>query len=380
MTFRISRYQTFMLIAALIILYACGSEQQPSAGADQPQEYPVISVQPESTVLHADYPASLQGVQNIEIRPKVDGFIEKIYVDEGASVKKGQLLFKIHAPQYEQETRTAAAAIKSAEAEVGAARMQVEKVMPLVKEEIVSNYELQAAKYALETKEAVLAQSRASLINARTNLGYTTIVSPVNGVVGSIPFKTGSLVSSSSAQPLTTVSEISNVYAYFSFNEKQFLEFTAAYKGRTLEEKLEQLPPVSLILPNGMEYTERGKVTAINGLINPETGAVSFRATFPNAAGLIRSGGSATVRIHRKIDSALLVPQKATYEMQGKRFVYKVDAGGIAKSTEIAVLEGASGEFFVVQSGLAEGDRIISSGVGSLKDGTKIKPSTSTKQ
>lgn len=362
------------IIIAALLLTACGPTRQSPAGADQPQEYAVLSIQPQSTTIYTDYPASLQGVQNIEIRPKVDGFVEHIYVDEGAAVKKGQLLFRINAPQYEQETRTAAAAIRSAEAEVGTARMQVEKVQPLVQEEIVSSYELEAAKYALQTKEAILAQAKASLANARTNLGYTTIVSPVTGVVGSIPYKTGSLVSSSSPQPLTTVSDISKIYAYFSFNEKQFLDFTTAYPGKTIDEKLQQLPDVSLILPNGTVYTEKGRITTINGLINPETGAVNFRATFPNALGLIRSGGSATVRLERQLNNAILVPQKATYEMQGKRFVYVVDNTGAVKSTEITVMEATTGNSFVVLQGLKAGDTIVAEGAGSLKDGLRIKP------
>jgi membrane fusion protein (multidrug efflux system) len=369
--------QTALAALALSLLYACSNPPQQAAASDQPHEYPVVAIARQQTVVHTDYPASLQGVQNIEIRPKVDGFVEQILVDEGATVKKGQLLFKIHAPQYEQETRTANAAIKSAEAEVNTARMQVEKVSPLVKEEIVSHYELEAAQFTLQTREAALAQAKASLVNARTNLGYTHIASPVDGVIGSLPHKTGSLVSSSSLQPLTTVSDISKVYAYFSFNEKQFLHFSDTYPGKTLEEKLRRLPPVTLILSNGKEYGEKGRVTSVNGLINPETGSVNFRATFPNTLGLIRSGGSANIRIARNVDSAILVPQKATYEIQGKRFVYKVDGGNTVKSTEIAVMEAShSGEYFIVERGLEAGDRIVAAGAGSLKDGTKIKPST----
>ncbi len=335
-----------------------------------------MTLKSQTANVHSDYPASLQGVKNIEIRPKVEGFIEQIFIDEGAAVKKGQLLFKIHAPQYEQEMRTAGASIKSAEAEVGSAKMQVRKVAPLVEEEIISEYELEAANFSLQNKEAMLAQAKASLANARSNLGYTTIRSPVDGVAGGIPFKTGSLVSSASLEPLTTISEISEIYAYFSFNEKQFLDFSTSFTGKNIAEKLKHLPPVSLILSNSTEYEEKGRITTVNGLINPETGSVNFRATFPNSSGLIRSGGSAIVRIHRQLPDAIQVPQKATYEMQGKRFVYVVDASGTAKSTKISILDIPSGDSFIVLDGVKAGDIIISEGVGSLKDGMKIKSPT----
>ncbi|NML37315.1 efflux RND transporter periplasmic adaptor subunit [Chitinophaga sp. G-6-1-13] len=368
------------LLFPVIVLNSCGSKLQHQTETSALKEFPVLTVEVKNTSLYSDYPASIQGVQNIEIRPKVDGFIEKIYVDEGASVQKGQVLFKINAPQYEQEMRTAAAAIKSAEAEVGTARMQVEKVIPLVKEEIVSSYELETAKFILQTKEAALVQAKASLVNAHINIGYTTILSPVDGVIGGIPYKTGSLVTGSSLLPLTTVSAIKEVYAYFSVNEKQFLLFSETHAGITLEDKLQKLAPVSLILPTGVKYKEKGRVTTVNGLINTETGAVSFRATFPNALGIIRSGGSAIVRMQQEIPNALLVPQKATYEMQGKRFVYKLDEKNTANSTAIEVVEGVPGDFFVVQNGLKAGDRIVASGIANLKDGIKIKATTTSLQ
>jgi membrane fusion protein (multidrug efflux system) len=186
-------------------------------GGPQPiKDYPVLVVKPDTVTLFQDYPATIQGQQNVEIRPKVDGFVEAIYVDEGATVRKGQKLFHISAPQYEQEVRTARAGIKTAQADVDAARMGVEKVRPLVNKGIISKYQLEGAQYTLQAKLAALAQAQATLANALTNLGYTTITSPVDGVMGTIPNKIGSLVSSTSADPLTTISSTGNVYAYFS--------------------------------------------------------------------------------------------------------------------------------------------------------------------
>lgn len=364
--------QLLLLITLLFFLQACGPEKQ-VAQEETIQAYPVATIESQEAVINTEYPATIQGQQNIEIRPKVDGFVAQIFVDEGASVKKGQPLFLINAPQYEQEVRTALAAIKNAEAEVSTANMQVEKTLPLVKEGIVSDYELKSANFNLHAKEAALAQARAGLANARTNLGYTKISSPADGVVGSIPYKTGSLVSSSSPQPLTTVSNISRVFAYFSFNEKQFLDFTERFAGTKMDDKLKQFPAVTLLLANGTTYKEKGKMESIGGLINTETGAVNLRAGFPNADGVIRSGASATIQIPMSIKDAVLIPAKATYEMQEKLMAVVVDKEGIVKPVEIEIMDIPSGEFYVVKKGLSVGDQVVMEGMGSLKEGTKIK-------
>lgn len=362
-----------LLASLLFLLQACGPEQ-PAAQQEAIQEYPVTIIESQEATINNEYPATIQGQQNIEIRPKVDGFVAQIFVDEGASVKKGQLLFKINAPQYEQEVRTAAAAIKNAEAEVNTAKMQVEKTLPLVKEGIVSDYELKSANFNLHAKEAALAQAKASLANARTNLGYTSISSPADGVVGSIPYKTGSLVSSSSAMPLTTVSNISHVFAYFSFNEKQFLDFTESFAGKSMNDKLKHFPPVTLLLANGAEYELKGRMESVGGLINTETGAVNLRAGFPNPEGQIRSGASATIRIPVKVKDAVLIPASATYEMQEKLMAVVVGKDGAVKVTEIEVLDLPSGQSYVVKKGLKAGDQVVTEGMGGLTDGTKIKP------
>jgi membrane fusion protein (multidrug efflux system) len=221
--------QKFAALFSLVGIIGCQSNDKnaaPQTAAPPPiLEYSVLVLTPRSTTLFSDYPATIQGQQNIEIRPKIDGYIDAIYVDEGAIVSKGQTLFRISAPQYEQEVRTAQANIKIAEADVQAAQMEVSKVSPLVEKNIISKYELESRQYILQAKQATLAQAQARLVNAKTNLGYTTIASPVNGVIGAIPFKMGSLVSSNMAQALTTVSDIKNIHAYFSINEKQALQF-----------------------------------------------------------------------------------------------------------------------------------------------------------
>jgi membrane fusion protein (multidrug efflux system) len=367
--------QSFLsILAASVIIVSCGKKDDKAAqaAAAQVKEYKTLTLQPESATLNTDYPASIQGQQNIEIRPRVEGYIEKIYVDEGAVVKAGQPLFKINAPEYEQEVRTATASIKSAQAAVSSARLAVNKVKPLVEKEIISKYELESAQYNYESAMATLAQANASLVNARTNLGYTTVTSPVNGVVGSIPFRLGSLVSSNNADPLTTVSSIGNVYAYFAINEKVLLNFT---KGSgTLAQKIKQLPEVSLLLSDGSTYTEKGRIETVNGLINTETGSVSIRARFPNPKGIIKSGSSTTVRIPSEVNEGLIVPQSATFELQDKIFAVTVGKDGKTKNVNITILENKAGNYYVVTSGLKAGDEIVLEGVASLKDGSQIKP------
>ena len=358
---------------ALTFLLSCGSKETP-ATADAAKDYPVLTIIPTTSTLSTQYPAMIEGQQNIEIRPKIDGYIENIFVDEGAQVRRGQKLFQILAPQYEQEVRTANANIKIAEANVKTAEMELNKVKPLVEKKIISAYELESAEFNLESKKAVLAQARATLANARVNLSYTTIESPVNGVIGTIPYRIGSLVSSNTAQPLTTVSNIENIYAYFSINEKQALEASRNLKGKTSAERIASLPPVKLILSNGTEYPHSGRIETASGLINPSTGSLRIRATFPNPDNIIRSGSSGMVLIPATIDSAILIPQKSTYEIQGKKFVYKVTDNNTVQSEEIKIMDNTGGQYYVVQDGLKAGDQIVLEGVAGLRENTPIVP------
>ncbi|MNQ30780.1 Efflux pump periplasmic linker BepF [compost metagenome] len=368
----------FSILAASVIIASCGNKNDKSAqtgDAPQVKEYKTLTLEPKTATLYTDFPATIQGQQNIEIRPRVEGYIDKIFVDEGAVVKTGQPLFKISAPEYEQEVRTASASIKSAQASVSAAKLAVNKVKPLVEKGIISKYDLESAQYTYESAMATLAQANAALVNAKTNLGYTTVTSPVNGVVGSIPFRLGSLVSSNTADPLTTVSSIGNVYAYFALNEKKLLNFTQGdTPGTTLAQKIKNMPEVSLLLSDGTTYPEKGRVETVNGLINTETGSVTFRARFSNPKSIIRSGSSTTVRIPNEVVEKILIPQSATFELQDKIFAVTVGKDGKTKNVNITVLEITAGNYYVVTSGLKTGDQIVLEGVASLKDGSEIKP------
>jgi membrane fusion protein (multidrug efflux system) len=366
----------WIAIPVLLSISACNNQSSPKGKPfdQEAQAYKVTTLTPRSATLNTDYPASIQGLQNIEIRPKVDGFVEKIYVDEGTIVKKGQLLFKINAPQYEQEVRTAEAGIKTAEADVSTANLQVEKVKPLVEKDIISHYELESAQYTLQSKKAALAQAKATLVNARVNQGYTTIVSPVNGVIGSLPYKLGSLVTSSTTEPLTTVYNTATVYAYFAMNEKQLLDFSSDSSNTSLQYKLNHLPKVTLILSNGAVYEHPGKIETVNGQINTSTGSANFRAAFINPKGLLHSGSSAMVQIPTLVKSGIIIPQTVTYQLQDKLFAYVVDSQNKIKNVVIEVMDNTPGQFYVVKSGLKEGDKIIIESVSNIKDGTEIKP------
>ncbi len=363
-----------------MFVVSCGNNNQggmqpfdPNA-PQPPKEYKVLTLSPRKARVNFDYPATIQGQQVIEIRPKVDGYVDAIYVKEGATVKKGELLFRISNPQYEQAVVTATAAIKSALADVDAAKMQVAKVKPLVEKDIVSKYQLESAQYTLEAKEASLAQAKATLANAQTNLDYTILRSPQNGVIGNIPYKVGALVNGTNTDPLTTLSNIGNVYAYYAMNEKQLLQLFASTPGTTIEEKLTKMAPATLLLADGTEYTEKGKVETASGLISTETGTASFKAIYPNPLGIIRSGASATVRIPTTIDSALVIPQGATYELQDKHLVYLLQQGNKVTSVSITIKPTDDGKYFIVTSGLKAGDAIVLEGLIGLKDNMQIIP------
>lgn len=365
----------YILLAACCFLLACSSKKADQNADAQPiSEYPVLTLQPQSVTTSIKVPATIQGQQVVEIRPMIDGYIENIYVQEGAVVTKGQLLFKIRNPQYEQALRSAEAAIKSAQADVSTAEMNLEKVKPLVEQDIVSSYELKSAKYTLEAKRAALAEAKATLINAQANVGYTIIRSPQNGVISTIPYKVGALVSSTSTDALTTMSNTGNIFAYISMDEKQLLNFQGTVTGKTLQDKLNHLPEVSLMLADGTIYPLKGKLETASGIIDTETGSLSLKATFPNSRGVISSGASGTVVIPFKTPSAIVIPQSATYELQDKRLVYIVADSNKVKPVGIKTSATDDGQYFIVSNGLKQGDKIVTSGITGLKDGVKIKP------
>ncbi|HIU88752.1 MAG TPA: efflux RND transporter periplasmic adaptor subunit [Candidatus Caccomonas pullistercoris] len=352
-----------------LALAGCGNKTQiPQAS----NEYAVREIKTTECNLSTSYPATIKGIQDIEIRPKVSGFITKVHVDEGDFVRRGQVLFSIDRVQYEAAVKSAEAAVRVARTTVSTQKLTVKNKKMLHEKKIISDYDMEMAENQLASAEAQLASARAQLIDARNNLSFCSVTSPSDGVVGTIPYRVGSLVSSSTAEALTTVSNISKMYVYFSMTEKQLLEYTKGTDG--VKGALAAIPAVSLQLADGSTYNQTGKVTNVNGVIDIATGSVSMRATFDNPQKILRSGGSGSVVFPIHMDNAILVPQKATYEIQDKHFVYVVGKDNKVKNTEITVLPQNDGTNFVVTGGLKAGERIVVEGVNTLSDGMAIKP------
>ncbi|KIO43786.1 hemolysin D [Sanguibacteroides justesenii] len=365
-----SRQVIWMMLG--ITFFACNNKQQ--SGQQAVPDYAVITVEPQDVVLTSSYPATIRGRQDVEIRPNVSGFITKLCIDEGANVRKGQTLFIIDPVQYEEAVNVARAAVSVAEAGVATAQLTADNKRELARKNIISSYDYQMAENALASQKAALTQAEAQLVNAEKNLSYTKVVSPVDGVMGSIPFRVGALVSPTSATPLTTVSDISEMYVYFSMTEKELLDLIR--QDGSSKEILERMPLVSLTLADGSLYSEQGRIETISGVIDRTTGAVSVRAAFRNPRHLLRSGGTGSVVIPSTLKNALVIPQKTTYEIQDKRFVYVLQEDAKLKNTEIEVFKLNDGKNFVVTSGLKPGDKIVAEGVGTLRDGMQIKPIT----
>ncbi len=377
----IIRMKHLSIIAILLAMYSCSDSTGGRAGmAGQVREYKAIELQPQQTTLYKDYPTTLQGVQTVEIRPRVAGYIEEIFVDEGDLVKKGQILFRLNANDLQAQLRSAEAQVKVAEAQVATAKINVEKTQPLVDKNIVSEFELESVKAAYASAEAQLANAKANVANAKANLGYTLIASPTDGIIGNFPYRVGSLVSSSSAQPLTTVSNTATMYAYFSANETEFLALTKDLEGANTKQKLENLPAVELILSDNTAYPIKGQVETASGIVDQSTGAINIRASFKNPEGLLRSGGSGAVRIPQHFNNAIVIPQKATTEIQNKHFVYVVNAENKVVNTQIEVVAGNLKDAYIVTTGLKIGDKVVVEGITSLRDGTEIKPNVTPQQ
>lgn len=349
------------------VCVSCAEEQKSTT---RNREYDVMVLEPTSRKLTSVYSASIRGKQDIDIRPKVSGYITDIYVKEGAVVKKGQTLFVIDQVPYEAELQTAIANVDVAQASVDAAELTTNSKERLFEQKIISDFELRMAKTTLASERATLAQAKAKEVNARNNLSYTLVKSPADGVLGTLPFRVGTLVSPSDATPMTSVSDNSEMYVYFSMNESQVLSLTRRHG--SLEQALQQMPSIELLLSDGTIYSEKGRIESISGIIDQTTGSVSIRARFPNYKRLLLSGGSGNVILPHRQEGCVVIPQSATYEIQDKIYAYKV-VNGVAKSQIVGVFEISNGKEYVVESGLMEGDTIVVEGVGLLRDGMNVK-------
>lgn len=356
------------------VMVGCGvclfSACQEKSQTGMVSSYKTLKVGKTNRTLNQEYTATINGRQSVEIRPQVSGTITDVCISEGASVRKGEPLFIIDQVPYRASLQMAKANVKSAEAAVATSRLTVESKEDLFEERVISAFDLQTARNSLLEAEATLEQAKAEMVNAQDNLSYTVVTSPVDGVASMLPYRVGALVDASITTPLTTVSDDSEMYVYFSMTENQVLSLVREYQ--TTANALEHMPKVSLRLSDGQMYAYEGCIDAISGTIDTGTGAVRLRATFPNPERMLRNGGSGTVVFPYQLDNVIVVPQEATYEIQDKIFVYKV-VDGKATSAQVTVFSVNNGKEYIVEEGLQVGDVIVAEGAGLLQEGTSIE-------
>ncbi|SHL16467.1 membrane fusion protein, multidrug efflux system [Chitinophaga jiangningensis] len=368
-----------LLYSAVILsaMYGCGTSQA-KTDAPPPAALPVIKAVTLPTTTFQDFSASVEGTRDVEIRPQVDGYLTNISIDEGDYVRKGQTLFTIDRRPYAEQLNNATANLQAATAALENAKINVDKLKPLLSNNVVSDVQVKSAEASYNSAKANVAQAQAQVEAARINLGFTNITAPSDGYVGSIPFKTGSLISRGMAGALTTISEVKDMRVYFSLSETDFLKFKEKYPGNSVAEKVKGMPEVELILADGSVYPEKGKVETVEGQFDKTIGAISLRASFPNAQGILRSGSTGKVRVPTLHAAALVIPQEATFELQDKVFVYTVaDSNKIV--TKPLTISGKTSNYYLVTDGVKPGDKIVLSSqstmmMGGLKDGVVIQP------
>lgn len=362
-----------IVLVAGLAFYGFSGSGEGQAPAPQAVSVPVLTIGQGQAVTYQEYPVTVEGRVNVEIRPQVDGYLDKVFVDEGAFVKAGQPIFKINENRYRELLNNAQGSLNAAEGALMNAKLEVEKMTPLVEGKVVSEYQLKNAKASVKIAEANKKQAEAAVASAKINLGYTLITAPVNGYITRLPKKQGSLVSAADPTPLTLLSDIDEVYAYFSIGEADFIAFKEKYEGNTLNDKLKKLPPVTLVMADNSEYEQKGKIDMVDGQFDRTTGAITLRASFPNAKGLLRSGNTGRVKLGISHANAIVVPQAATAEIQDKVFVYVVDKNNKVTRTPITI-SGKTGTDYLIKEGLKAGDRIVYKGFETLADGTVVVP------
>ncbi|SFI81166.1 efflux RND transporter periplasmic adaptor subunit [Myroides guanonis] len=370
-------FASLLMIGTLVLANSCNiSTKKPVDPKENALALPVIKIDTATAITVKDYIGTIEGKVNVEIRPQVEGILDEIYVDEGAFVKEGQPLFKINPQPYQEKLNNEIATENVEKAKLKNAQLEIDRLKPLIDNEVIAEVQLETAKSNYEIAKASLAKASASVASAKISLEYTIIKAPVSGYIGRIPKRIGNLVAKNDSQPMTVLSDVSDVYVYFGMSESDFLYFTKSNQKldtSKTNDSNQNLPKVTLILADGHEYTERGVVDAINGQVNRNTGAISLRATFPNSQDVMRSGNSGTVKLQETKHNVILVPQVATTSIQDKTFVYLLDNESKVKLQSISI-EGVSGTNYIVTEGLKRGDIIIKTGFDKLTEGMYVKP------
>ena len=355
----------FLMFAAAAVMFAScgGGGGRPNFGDN---EYPVVTVGTSSTLMQSTYPATIKGVQDVQISPKVQGFITQINVKEGQTVGAGQVLFVIDNVTYQAQVRQAQAAVNTAQAACNTAKLSYENSQKLYDNKVIGDFELQSATNQYEQAKASLSQAQAALASAKEMLSFCYVKSPAAGLVGTLPYKKGALVSAQNV--LTTVSNISSMEVYFSLTEKDALAMTSS--------SLSEMPSVQLQLADGTVYGHEGKITKMSGVIDAATGSVQVIAVFPNPEKMLKSGGSGAIIIPKSNSSAIVIPQACVSEVQNKKFVYTLGKDNKVKYTEIKVDPQNDGNNYIVTEGLKVGDKYVTNGITKLNDGMEIVPIT----
>src|SRR5690554_1119023 len=362
--------KTLLILAIGTSLVGC-SEKKEAPQAPKPT-LDVVSASLRDIVGYTSFPASVQGKINNDVRAKIQGYIQEVYVHEGQIVTKGQPLFRLEANTLAEVASAAKSGISVAQANVHAAQVEVDKLIPLVEKGIIGSVQLETAKANLASAKSMLSQAQANYGTASANVNYAVVHAPISGIVGQLPLKKGSLVGPSDPTALTTIADISSVYAYFSMNEKEYFRFLNNTEGQTLPEKIKNLPEVKLQLADGSIYSETGKIETVSGQIDVTTGTVQFRAAFPNPNKMLSNGNSGTILVPNVFENALVIPEVASFEQQGKINVFKV-VNDTAITTMLDV-EARVDNMLIVNSGVKEGDRVVVSGIGSLRNRAAIQP------
>ncbi|GAB3758229.1 efflux RND transporter periplasmic adaptor subunit [Spirosoma pomorum] len=361
-----------VLLSPLIGLQGCGSAAEDKP-AEQPvaQKRPVVTLKESAVTLTKDYPARIEGKVNVDIRPQAEGYLEKIYVEEGAFVKAGQPLFKIADAPYREQLNTALANLHAAQAELKRAELEVEKFTQLSQSRVTSDFQLKTAKAAYESVKATVALQEAAVATAKINLGFTLVKAPVSGYIGRIPKRIGNLASRTDVEPLTTLSDIHQVYAYFSMTEQDFLALSRTSE-QPLSQTIQKLPAVQLVLADGLPYAQKGKVQMVDGKFDTGTGSISVRAMFDNPRYLLRSGNTGRITLPETRQNVLLVPTQATADIQNKIYVFRLTKDNRAERVAITV-NGKSGDNYVLAKGLQPGDRIVAKDASLVTEGEQVR-------
>ncbi len=370
---KMKRNKILFVVAISALLISCGGKRggMPNFGDN---EFPVKTIGTSNADMESSYPATIKGVQDVEIRPQVTGFITRVCVQEGQTVGAGQLLFVIDNSTQQAQVRQAQAAVNTAQAGVNTAKLTYENSKQLHENKVIGDFELQTAKNSYESLRAQLAQAQANLSAAKSMLNYCYVKSPASGVIGNIPYKVGALVSPSIQQPMTTVSNNSVMEVYFSMAEKDMLEMSKT--SGSMKNAIAEFPEVKLQLADGTVFNQAGHVSKVSGVIDAATGAVSMIARFPNPQGLLKSGGSGSIIIPKTVSNTIVIPQQCVMEVQNKYFVYVLGPKNKVKYTEIKVNPQNDGNNYVVTDGLKVGDKYVSNGLTKLSDDMEIKPIT----